>query len=344
MKSPVVLCLLACIVAAAPSRAEEASYPYEVIIPTGRSAAELREARPPAEVREGFGARLDRWHDRLYLGVQNFIERTDQRFADDELELLPVPASPFRIGSEAEFVDTGSGMDFDGRLSVDFLLELPNIEKRMRLFITSEDVQESPDQLSREGNTLRAGLRYSALRYFDFDVGLRADYPDAAFASLRWQRTIQAGGWDVQPFGKVYVQTGDGIGVAGGLTLDHWRNRWLLRSASYANWFRNEAATSWTQTIVVAKAREIVRFRRYGPIVRGRDISRGTGLQLLASGERTSRVELYEASVFFKQATRKRWLYWYVAPLVRWEKENNWRSDPGIRIGIDALFWDLSDR
>jgi len=187
-------------------------------------------------------------------------------------------------------------------------------------------------------------LRYSTLRYFDFDVGLRADFPDAAFASLRWQRVYQAGGWDVQPFAKIYVQTGDGVGVASGVTFDHWKNRWLVRSASYANWFRNEAATSWTQTIVVAKAREIIRFGRFGPIVKGRDISRGIGLQLLATGERTSQVDEYEVSVFSKHATRKRWLYWYVAPLVRWERDNDWKTEPGIRVGIDALFWDLSDR
>ena len=338
------LLYFACIVVASPAVAEEASYPYEVIVPTGRNAQELREAQPRGDAGTGFGARLDRWHDKLYMGVQNFIERTDQRFADNELEMLSVPASPFRIGSETEFVDTGHRLDFNGRLSVDFLLQLPNIEQRLRLFVTSEDVQESPDQLGRSDNGVRAGLRYSTLRYFDFDVGLRADFPDAAFASLRWQRVYQAGGWDVQPFAKVYVQTGDGIGVASGVTFDHWKNRWLVRSASYANWFRNEAATSWTQTIVVAKAREIIRFGRFGPIVRGRDISRGMGVQLLATGERTSKVDEYELSLFSKHATRKRWLYWYVAPLVRWERDNDWKTEPGIRVGIDALFWDLSDR
>ncbi len=33
--------------------------------------------------------------------------------------------------------------------------------------------------------------------------------------------------------------------------------------------------------------------------------------------------------------------HWQISPLVRWEKEYNWHSDFGIRVGFDALFWDL---
>ena len=33
---------------------------------------------------------------------------------------------------------------------------------------------------------------------------------------------------------------------------------------------------------------------------------------------------------------------WFVEPLVRWDREYAWQADPGIRIGIDALFWDLA--
>jgi len=35
-------------------------------------------------------------------------------------------------------------------------------------------------------------------------------------------------------------------------------------------------------------------------------------------------------------------LYWFVEPLVRWDREWEWSADPGIRVGIDMLFWDLA--
>ena len=55
-------------------------------------------------------------------------------------------------------------------------------------------------------------------------------------------------------------------------------------------------------------------------------------------------MQRYEASFFYKQPTKTHWLYWHVAPLVTWERQFNWHPDPGIRIGIDALFWNVSGR
>jgi hypothetical protein len=64
----------------------------------------------------------------------------------------------------------------------------------------------------------------------------------------------------------------------------------------------------------------------------------------LATGTRDTGTQRYEASLFFKQPTRTHWLYWHVTPLLTWEKQFGWHPDPGIRIGIDALFWDVSGR
>jgi hypothetical protein len=55
-------------------------------------------------------------------------------------------------------------------------------------------------------------------------------------------------------------------------------------------------------------------------------------------------MDRYELSVFAKMPTSRNWLYWHVTPLVRWEREYGWNADPGIRLGIDVLFWDLSGR
>ncbi len=59
------------------------------------------------------------------------------------------------------------------------------------------------------------------------------------------------------------------------------------------------------------------------------------------SGDRASQVDTYEVSVLFKRPTGHKWLHWEISPLVRWEREYGWKADYGIRIGFDALFWDL---
>ena len=52
----------------------------------------------------------------------------------------------------------------------------------------------------------------------------------------------------------------------------------------------------------------------------------------------------HEAGIFYRRPTANRWLYWSVEPLVRWDRAYRWSADPGIRIGIEALFWDLARR
>jgi hypothetical protein len=269
------------------------------------------------------------------------IERTDRYFARDVDHMLPVPATPFRLGMETEVINHDGKIEVKGNLDLDLILKLPNLEDRLRIFITSDDVEESPARTGTDDGRVRAGLRFNPLSFFDFDVGVRLDVPPVAFTSLRWSRNYELGGWDVYPFSKVYIETKNGFGVAGGITFDRWLARYLLRSASYVNWRKDEAAAAWTQTLLFARASEIIRFGRYGSLVRGRDLARGWGVQGLVEGERTSEVEAYELAVLFKQPTAHRWLHWQIAPLVRWEREYHWKSDFGIRVGFDALFWDL---
>lgn len=331
---PLLLTLLAAFAMAPALRAAPAE--HVDVSPSDEDAAALRERSHPDNL-------LERWHDRLYLAVQDFIARTDARFVGPDQTPLPVPASPFRIGMESDVIlRDGSTLEVAPRVDVDLLLQLPNLERRLRLFVTSDTIEESPRVLGGASNAVRAGLRLTPLHYFDFDVGIRADVPPVAFTSLRWQRNYTWGNWQLQPLAKVYLETDKGLGVATGASFEHWRERWVFRSASYANWLKDQHDTEFTQSFTFAHAQEIIRFGRYSQVIDGRDFARGYGLQLLASGTHDTGTQRYEASFFYKQPTQTRWLYWHIAPLVSWERQYGWHPDPGIRIGIDALFWDVS--
>ena len=51
------------------------------VVPTPRSTLELQESKPPTDT-------LDRWHDWLYLTVQDFIERSQELRAETFLSDL----------------------------------------------------------------------------------------------------------------------------------------------------------------------------------------------------------------------------------------------------------------
>jgi hypothetical protein len=329
--------------AAAPTIADDASDSSSRRIgPSARSTAEIREeaARRPYPL--DFGERLDRSHDWLYVNAQEFVENTDRRFAPPDAELLPVPATPFRLGLVTETLDRKDGVKFDLDLNLDVSLNLPNLERRLRIFITSDDVGEAPDRAGEDRN-FRAGLRFNPRGNFDFDVGVRGDLPPIAFASLRWSKFYPVGRWDIYPFAKLFAETDEGLGASTGLTFDRRLGAELIgRASSFARWRKDTAEIEWTQVLLLAHADELLVPERYGRILRNQDLARGYGMQLLATGPRRNAVEYYEASVFYKRPLRNRWLYGYVEPLVRWDRRYDWNADPGIRIGIEALFWDLS--
>ena len=305
------------------------------------STGEIRErnaaAAPPLDAAQ----RLDQAHDLLYTKMQGLVEATDRRFAPKGVALLPVPAAPFRVSVGSQAIDRSDGTDLALDLDFDMTLRLPNTEKRLRIFITSNDVDEAP-RVADESTAVRAGFRYEFRRHLNFDIGLKLDAPPVAFLSLKWAREIELGRCDVYPFAKLFAETEESVGYAAAITVDRWSGQRLLRSSSYVKWRDDRDRTEWSQTLIYAKAREIIVPDRYGSYLRAADIGRGWGVKLYASGEDMRGAAYYEASLFSKRPTASGWLYWFIEPLVRWDREYAWRADPGIRIGVDALFWDLA--
>lgn len=320
----------------------------------GRAAADVRRQRPPdlsvEEIRSRiaeaptpltFRQRLDQAHDRLYTWAQGMVEATDHRFAGKGGGLEPVPVAPFRIGAMFESIDRSDGQDLGLDINLDLVLSLPNIEKRLRIFITSNDLDEAP-RSALESTALRAGVRYPFRRYLEFDLGVRLDVPPVAFTAVRWTREFQSGGWDFYPFVKLFAETKESFGYAAAATFDRWSGRRLLRSSTYAKWRHDRNRTEWSQSLVYARANQLIVPDRYGSYLKANDIGSGWGVRLLASGERTREVTYYEAGVFYRRPTSNRWLFWYVEPMVQWNRQYAWNADPGLQLGINALFWDLA--
>jgi hypothetical protein len=309
--------------------------PPRVIQPSRSNVSDL-----PAD--SGATQRLDRLHDGLFLGVQRVIAAADSHFVEADETPAAVPVSPFRIGLQGGVVREGRQWSLEPRLDVDMLLQMPNLQRRLKVYITSERTDESPADLDRGGSPLRAGLRLLAARDVELDLGVRADVPPVAHLSLRWQRRFEAGDWQLHPFAKAYLESGDGFGVAWGASLDRWWGPVVARAGAYANWRHETGDTGWIQVLTLAHTREVLRSGRYSDVVGGRDFARGYGAQFLAEGSDLRGQERYEASLFLKRPAGRDWLYWNLTPFVRWEGVNDWRADPGLRLGIDALFWGLA--
>jgi hypothetical protein len=231
--------------------------------PTDRSVEEILSQRAAAPPPLDFSQRLDSAHDRVYAWTQGLVQRTDHRFAGDEDPLKPVPAAPFRLGLVGEAIDRSDGVKLDLEAQFDIALNMPNIEERLRIFVTSGSLDEAPSN-ERETQGLRAGLRYQLLRFLDFDLGVRVDVPPVAFASIKWNGEFGLGSWDFYPFAKIFAETKESVGYAAATTFDRWTGRRLLRSSTYAKWRADRNRTQWSQTLVYARANEIMVPKRFG--------------------------------------------------------------------------------
>jgi hypothetical protein len=309
--------------------------------PTELTVDEILQSNAAAPPPMDFQQRVDQAHDRVYAWTQGVVEATDHKFADKDREMLPVPAAPFRIGMNLQTIDHSDGLDLNLDVDLDIALSLPNIEKRLRIFVTSDSLDEAPRAVGDNAG-LRAGLRVPLRKNLDFDVGLKLDVPPVAFASVKWTREVPMGNWTFYPFAKLFADTKESVGYALAATFDRWYGRNLFRSSTYGKWRADRDAMNWSQSLIYARANEIIVPERYGSYLKANDIGRGWGVRLYASGKDANYADYYDAGFFVRRPTSSKWLFWYAEPFVRWDRDYNWKPDPGLRVGINALFWDLA--
>jgi hypothetical protein len=309
--------------------------------PTDRSVDEILKSNAAAAPPLDFQQRVDHTHDQIYAWTQGLVEATDHKFAAQDRELLPIPAAPFRIGVNLQSIDHSDGVQLDLDVDLDIALSLPNIEKRLRIFVTSDALDEAPRAIG-ENPGLRAGVRFPLYKFLDFDLGIKLDVPPVAFASVKWSREVPLGNWTFYPLAKLFADSKESVGYAVAATFDRWYGRNLFRSSTYAKWRADRDAIEWSQSLIYARANEIIVPERYGSYLKANDIGRGWGIRLFASGKDASYSDYYDAGFFVRRPTSNKWLFWYAEPFVRWDRNYNWKADPGLRVGINALFWDLA--
>jgi hypothetical protein len=315
--------------------------------PSTQSTQEIRDQYEKSGTPLDFEQWLDHTHDLIYTWGQQLVEATDHKFADKEKEMLPVPASPFRLATMVETVSHSDGLHAEIDIDMDISLKLPNIEERLNIFVTSTEIDESPSMSGNDVPALRAGLRYEFKHDLDFDIGVRVDWPPVLFTSLKWSREYEMSEkWTFYPLVKLFAETKESVGYASAATFDRWSGRTLLRSSTYTKWRADRGTNEWSQTFVLARASQLIVPDRYGSYIAANDIGVGWGLRAFGKDEGTFEgeraTEYYEVGVFYRRPTRNKWLYLHFEPIVRWDKAYSWATDLGVRLGFDILFWDLA--
>src|SRR5579863_7448237 len=181
-------CWSACLLlaAATPGAAGDAEDPQPPLpAPAAAADAELAggSAGGSAGASSGSGVELDKAHDWLYRSLQHWIEAFDRQFARPDQEALAVPPSMLRFDLQGSLIHQRNGATLLGATDLEATVHLPNIERSLRLFITSEDLQESPGPLAEQPSGLRAGMRWLPASALSFELGVHARLIPSAFSA-----------------------------------------------------------------------------------------------------------------------------------------------------------------
>ncbi|MGE9290333.1 MAG: hypothetical protein ACQKBT_05045 [Puniceicoccales bacterium] len=315
----------------------------------------------PEPVLQGEYEWIDNTHSWIYNESQEVIEWFDGLFVSEDENPIDTPPSRFRLGLFTEF-DLDADRDFKLQPVVDFKtdIQLPNLERRLKVFITTRDPTALPDEDPTESNNeLRFGATRDFFKNWNTSAGVKARWPPEAFVNAEWVPTYDLGNrWNVYPKVKPFWDSDRGFGGLTSLVVNHWKGRWLFRPTVSLRWDqkdRDEDRESaddptssqygqdgmgyrWSVSTVVGYVPHLLDENDYGRRVGGSDVADGWGLRGRVEGN-ISQTLSYDLTVFRKAPLYKDFVFYVIAPEVQWEQDNSWEAEYSIQIGVEVLLW-----
>ncbi|WFB36129.1 hypothetical protein P3T73_18405 [Kiritimatiellota bacterium B12222] len=304
---------------------------------------------------------IDSTHNWLYGKSQNTVVWLDTRFIPKDQELVPTPPSRFRVGLAMEFDLKTDGIikispDFDFHSDI----ELPNLEKSLKVFISTKDPTAAPGEGPLNSDTsLRVGASSDFMKNWKASAGVKTKWPPEPFAYVIWSPEYMLGEhWSVIPQVKPFWESEDGFGGLTSLLFNRWRHRMMYRQALSLKWTQDQekqdkenaadmdsyqygsdgGGYSWDSTTVIGYASQLLKPDDYGKRIGADEVARGTGIKVQVTGNEVATLKA-ELTLFLKGPLYKDFVYYIIGPSVNWADENDWDEEYTAKIGFEMLLW-----
>ncbi|MGA0334115.1 MAG: hypothetical protein ACO3N7_03930 [Kiritimatiellia bacterium] len=304
---------------------------------------------------------IDSTRDWLYRTSHGGVEWLDTSMLDEDQERVPTPPSRFRLGlfTEIELKPEGT-TSFAPVADFDTDVDLPNLEARLKLFISTRDPTAIPgdDPLDSE-SALRVGASRSFFDNWKTSAGIKTKWVPEPFFYLQWSPEYALGEkWTVVPQIRPFWESEDGFGGITSLVMNRWNRRMIFRQSFSLKWSqkfqeddRKSAADEdhpqfgddgkgyrWDSTSILGYVPLLLDERDYGRRVGGSDVAKGTGIKFRVSGNQIKTLE-GRITLFNKGPIYKDFLYYIVGPEVIWQDDQNWKEEYAIKAGFEMLLW-----
>jgi hypothetical protein len=272
------------------------------------------------------------------------IDEYSNEFADENL------TSKLRVGIFMEVEkDHGYKIKFDPDYDVE--VKLPGLEQRWNLYISKKQVDELPGTLpSERENGLNVGLsRRIGKMGVRTSVGVKARWPPQAFATIKWGRRYNPGKWYLTPNIRGYYKSDKGFGQVTSLTANHWLNKnrtTLFRSTSAGRFTRDSTGWDWEQSLILGYVRDVIQGEKRRDSLDSEDVAYGIGISATVFGHLDngdSLIDRYRTRLVFRKPIYNNWIYLEVSPELEWKNEQDWDTIYLFRIGLDMLFYGVTE-
>lgn len=307
------------------------------------------ELGPP--VPASFAQKLDQVQARTYHFLQPKVERIDRWFVRKGSEPLPVPPFELRLGLYGiPDRDATDRFHLKGLLDLDARVFLPNLDRRLKLKVTTFDPTLTPGAPPIEARrAARIGVERSWTDDVHATLGLMTSLRPRLYTHLDWSPAWTAGHWKFYPFERMYWESRDGPGEITSVMADRWQGFWNLRSAASLKWSEKQRDADrmlpgggqgweWEADLSLGHVTELLRETDIGRRISGGDMARGTSVRFSVFGT-PGQANRYLLTFFLKRELRHRWIYGVVAPEIEWNRAYRWGQEYRVTAGIELLFW-----
>lgn len=288
---------------------------------------------------EGVWAWLDRAHDEAYKLMDNLVRTLDLSWTRKG-DAYETELSHFLFGTLVRAGGRGKDGDFDAKVKFRIDAALPGLERRFHLIFDNAGRDSLPgtDPMERESD-LRVGVEsvWETWVGADFDLGggmrLRSGrLVGFVDGSLTWKWDVMGGEAWLEP--RVFWYTDEGFGQE---TELGWRRyfdaarRWGLQLSSAEKLTEETPEFLLEETVRVAWMHGAERTRGW--------LAQASVFPHVVDSERHDiHVDDWLASLTWKDALYRRWLFYAVTGQLDFGREDDYHAHGSIRLGLEILF------
>jgi len=300
------------------------------------------DARP--KTFSGSAARLDYLETEVPRRLRGQMQTLDARFAKEGQEVLvQPPMDELSIGFYVRTI-VGSKTKVEFKPDINLDVDLPNLERRVSLFVESASSDDLPgrDKLDRNDKGFSVGAR-SKKNVWDIstDVGVRARWLPEVFVRAAWKPEWSSGEWKWNFEQRVFWESDDGFGALSSLATHRWfsRERWIYRQNTSGKISEETDGFEWEQSVSVGRVYQLFDEHRRTSKRRisASDALSGYGFKASVFGS-DDELDQGRLQATYRFALYKQFVVGEIRAGPQWRESQDWDTEARFDFGLQLHF------